>query len=222
MRKRQPELEMDTATPALGLEDEIEIAVDPAAEAEADESVRRANADAKARLRTLKYEAQEYFGNVVGARGIRTPEQWAAALEKAGDEIGNGRFLVRQLGAERYLDPAIVAVLLSFRQNLIADIPHPTTADLMRVDAAVIGYYNMIRAQKWIGNLGLAAERELFGDEGLFEAHGEIVAERIEERLRRLCDVILPIQERAARMMERSLSALPRPARTRRSRGRSR
>jgi len=103
------------------------------------------------------------------------------AFEKAGDEIGNGRFLVRLLGAERYLDPATVLVLLTFRQNLIAELAYPSAADIMRIDAAVIGYFNMLRTQGLIGNLSLAAERELFGADGLTELHGEIVAARIEE-----------------------------------------
>jgi hypothetical protein len=37
----------------------------------------------------------------------------AEVLEKAGDEIGNGCFIVRQLGAERYLDYETVAVLIT-------------------------------------------------------------------------------------------------------------
>ena len=84
-------------------------------------------------------------------------------LEKAGDYIGNGRFLVRYLGAERYLDAETVAVLITFRQNLIAEIEKPSAADLMIVDTAVVAYFNFLRVQGWIGNSALVFEGELFG-----------------------------------------------------------
>jgi hypothetical protein len=185
-------------------------APDPEAEAEADEFERGRRAENKALLQRLKFEAQGNLGIVIGGRMPRTPTQWAAAIEKAGDEIGNGDFLVRQLGAERYLDPATVLVLLTYRQNLIADLPAPSAADLMRIDAAVIAYFNVLRTQMLMGNLRLAVEQELFGEEGLREVHGEIAAARIEEKVRRLADVLLPLQERANRMLHRSLDALPR------------
>jgi len=102
------------------------------------------------------------------------------------------------------------------RQNLIADLLTPSTADLMRIDAAVIAYFNMLRAQGLIGNLTLAVEQELFGEEGLRRIHGEIVGNRLEEQGRRLAEVLLPLQERASRMMNRSLDALPRRDTTRR------
>ena len=60
--------------------------------------------------------------------------------------IGNGRFLVRQFGAERYLEPETVAVLITLRQALIADLPHATAANIMVIDAAVTAYYNLLRA----------------------------------------------------------------------------
>jgi hypothetical protein len=106
--------------------------------------------------------------------------------------------------------PATVLVLLTYRQNLIAELPAPSAADLMRVDAAVIAYFNMLRVQGLMGNLRLAVEQELFGEEGLRQIHGEIVGKRLEEQVRRLSDVLLPLQERASRMMNRSLDSLPR------------
>jgi hypothetical protein len=82
------------------------------------------------------------------------------------------------------------------------------TADIMTIDAAVIAYYNMIRLQGWIGNLALVIERELFGENLLSEFHGEITAQKIEDQIRRLADTIVPLQDRASRSMQRSLSAL--------------
>ena len=64
------------------------------------------------------------------------------------------------------------------------------------------------RLQGWIGNLSLVFEREVFGEEMLNEFHGAEVGDRLEEQLRRLAEVMLPIQDRAHRMMMRSLSAI--------------
>ena len=51
-------------------------------------------------------------------------------------------------------------------------------------------------------------ERELFGEAPLNEVHGEHVGERLREDLRRLGEVLLPLQERAHKMMLRSLERL--------------
>jgi hypothetical protein len=129
-------------------------------------------------------------------------------LEKVGDSLGNGRFLVQQLGAERYLDPAMVAALITLRQNLLADLKRPTAADIMIIDSAVLAYYNMLRVQGWIGNLSLVVERKLFGQTPLNEIHGEHVGDKLREELHRLGEVLLPLQERAHKMMLRSLDRL--------------
>jgi hypothetical protein len=89
----------------------------------------------------------------------------------------------------------------------------------MRIDAAVIAYFNVLRTQMLMGNLRLAVEQELFGEEGLREVHGEIAAAGIEEKVRRLADVLLPLQDRASRMMNRALDALPRSNIRKRKRG---
>jgi hypothetical protein len=99
-------------------------------------------------------------------------------------------------------------VLITLRQNLIADLDRVGAAEIMMTDAAVIAYYNMLRAQGWLGNLSLVVERELFGQEPLNAIHGAIVGDALEEKLRRLAEIILPLQERSARMMLRSLEAL--------------
>ena len=126
----------------------------------------------------LKDEAQALFGVVDGVPGVRSPAEWAKLLDRAGDEIGNGRFIVGCLGAERYLDALTVATLVTLRQSLIAEVGEPSTADIMRIDAAVLGYYNMVRVQGWIGNLSLVVERELFGQAPLSAFHGEETAKR--------------------------------------------
>ena len=175
-------------------------------EAEAHEN--RVREEKTAQFKPLKDDSHAIFGQVKGLPGMRSPEKWTEMLEKAGDDIGNGRFIVRQLGAERYLDHETVAVLITLRQNLLSEIPNPSTVDVMMVDAAVIGYYNMLRTQGWIGNLSLVVERELFGQTALNDIHGPQIAEKIEKRLRRLAETMLPLQDRAHKMMGRSLAAI--------------
>ncbi len=80
----------------------------------------------------------------------------------------------------------------------------------MLIDAAVIAYFNMLRTQRWIGNLSLVVERELFGQAPLNELHAEHTAENLERHLRRLAEVMLPLQERAHKMMARSLATTSR------------
>ena len=160
-------------------------------------------------LQRLKDEAQALFGMVEGRPGVTSLARLRDLLEKAGDDIGNGRFIVRCLGAERYLDASTVAVLLTLRQNLISEIAKPSTADIMMIDAAVIAYYNFLRVQGWIGNLNLVVERELFGGAPLSEIHGPTLGQKLRDDLERLSEVILPLQDRCHRMMARSLAQLP-------------
>jgi hypothetical protein len=129
-------------------------------------------------------------------------------LEKAGDDIGNGRFIVRQLGAERYLDPDTVAVLITLRQNLLAEIPKASTIDILMVDTAVIAYYNFLRIQGWVGNLSLVVERGLFGQAPQDDIHGPKKVEEINNHLRRLDETMLSLQDRYHKMMTRSLAAV--------------
>ena len=173
-----------------------------------DEHERRIADQQGKQFQLLKDEARALFGMLDGRPGVTSRANLAKALEKAGDEIGNGRFLVQYLGAERYLDVGTVAVLITLRQNLIAELGRPTTADIMMIDAAVIGYFNLLRVQGWIGNLALAFEREAFGQTSLNEIHGPTVGEQLREQLERLSEVILPLQDRAHRMMIRSLAQL--------------
>jgi hypothetical protein len=80
----------------------------------------------------------------------------------------------------------------------------------MMIDSAVVAYYNFLRAQHWIGDLSLVVERELFGQEPLNEIHGPTGGSRLSEEIRRLAEVLLPLQERAQRMMLRGLDRLGR------------
>src|SRR5688500_4047565 len=64
------------------------------AEARALEPERRTQEAQQALFKKLKLDAQAINGLSRGVPGVRTPAQLAALLEKAGDEIGNGKFIV--------------------------------------------------------------------------------------------------------------------------------
>jgi len=58
--------------------------------------------------------------------------------------------LLDRLGAERYLDPTLMATILSLRQRFIAEWGITTAAETMLVDQALVSYYHTLRVQGWI------------------------------------------------------------------------
>jgi hypothetical protein len=178
--------------------DEIEIAL-AAAQAERDRRVAR-----------LRNDARAAYAAVEGWHRIGSPDDWADACEQALTSYDSGRFLVEQLGAERYLEPQFMAVLLGLRRGLVGD--EPTAAEAMLADLAMLAFYNTLRIQRWIGDLAVSVEHEFFGQESptaRFEArNGRATGLVIEERLARLAEELLPLQERANRMTVRNLKAL--------------
>jgi hypothetical protein len=79
---------------------------------------------------------------------------------------------------------------MTLRQSLIADRTQATAPEIMMIDAAIIAYFNMLRTQRWIGNLSLVVERKLFGQEPLNQIHGAAVGNRLEEQIGPLAEVI--------------------------------
>ncbi len=195
----------DIATRSEAISDPMELDSEEARAAAHEERVHK---ELAVQFQKLKDESRALFGMVNGRCGVQRAEDWAKVLEKAGDEIANGRFIVRCLGAERYLSCETVAVLLTYRQNLISDLKSASAADIMKVDTAVVSYYNFIRAQGWIGSLCLVTERELFGESALSEIHGPAIGDRLAEQIDRLAERLIPLQERCQRMMLRALSAI--------------
>jgi hypothetical protein len=85
----------------------------------------------------------------------------------------------------------------------------------MVADTAIMAYRNVLRVQSWIGSLCLVVERELFGQEPVSESNGATVGERIEQGMRQIEQSLIPLLDRAHRMLVRSLDRLE----ARRSRG---
>jgi hypothetical protein len=139
---------------------------------------KRVVAELNAQHLALREQAQALIATVKGRRGIQSDEHWQALFQKAKIDYDNGRFLLQQLGAERYLEPELMATLAQLRQDLLAGINRPTAADTISADIAIIAYRNLLRVQGWIGSLCLTVKRELFGQAPLDKLHGLTVGKQ--------------------------------------------
>lgn len=157
-----------------------------------------------AQFRELKRQAQGVFEAVKGRVGARNEQYLEQVFAKAREEYATGQFLMQRLGAERQLDLPLVATLTQLRLGLLDGVDHPTAADHMLADAAVLAYRNLLRVQGWLGSLCLEFERELFGQEN----HTDYDLREIESILCRIQEKILPMQERCERMLLRALNQL--------------
>jgi hypothetical protein len=170
------------------------------------------------RVKQLRWNARAVTRAMQGWGQIRSTEEWQAVCEDARDRYQSGRFLLERLGAERFLDPQLMATLWQLRQSLIAEYGAESPAMTMVIDVAVMTYYNAVRVQGWIGDLALAIEQELFGEGSLtvklrqqYGAHFDGFA--VEQALQRLRAQLLPLFERANRQLVQHLQALQRPPR---------
>jgi hypothetical protein len=160
----------------------------------------------------LQRHAQATYRAVEGWHLVEDREGWAKTYAEAREEYLAGTFLIKELGAERLLHPRMIATLLGLRQSLLADLRATTAADRMLVDLALLGYYNALRVQGWIGNLALLIEHELFGQPGpavtLRRQHGPVEDLAVEDSLKKLGEVLLPLLDRANRMVLRNLKTI--------------
>ncbi len=150
-----------------------------------------------------------------GWRKIQTAEQWEETVRQAHDDFDSGHFLLERLGAERYLDPPLAAVLIGLRRRLIEEYGASTATELMLVDSALLAYYHQLRINGWLGDLSSWLEHEFFAKPSLTatipgrkheftEVRGlsvDYIVERIVERL-------MPLLDRSNRMLLRNLKAL--------------
>jgi hypothetical protein len=148
---------------------------------------------------------------------VENADAWHAMVAKAADDLNSGGFLVDRLGAERYLDPELMAALLVLRRRLIDEYSAESAADLMLIDVAVMSYYHTLRINGWVGNLATEIESEFFGTDGMSVVVDgkrrstwdvKIKGLRVVEIIDRLGEQILPLLDRSNRMMIRNLQAL--------------
>ncbi len=163
----------------------------------------------------LERDARASWRAMDGWARVQTPEDWQNAVRHADEGLDNGSFLIERLGAERYLDPPMMAVLLALRRRLIDEQGATTAAELMMIDGAVLSYYHTLRINGWIGNLAVAAEGEFFGQasltaklEGEYGRNATVRGLRVEEIVQRLSEQLMPLLDRSNRIMLRNLKAL--------------
>lgn len=163
------------------------------------------------RAMQLSRDARAVFAAMEGWQRVTTPEAWLATCEQAGQDYRSGRFLIERLGASRHLDPELMATLWGLRQKLVAE-GGKSAAESMLADVAVTSYYNSLRIQRWIGDLAIAIEHAFFAQDSpsarFEERHGRVEGLFVEAQLERLAEELLPLQERANRMLLRNLKAL--------------
>jgi hypothetical protein len=166
----------------------------------------------------LRTNARAVMRAMQGWRGIRSAEDWQQVCENAHRTYASGAFIIKRLGAERFLDPETIAVLLRLHQDLIAQYGQASPAATMLIDLALMTYHNALRIQTWIGDLALAIEHELFAEDSLKiklrQQYGpQFDGFAVEEALRRLREQLLPLCERVNRQLLQNLQALQRLAR---------
>jgi hypothetical protein len=184
--------------------------VEPTAE-ELEAQFQAWQAERDQRAMQLRRDARAVFAAMQGWQRITTPEAWVETAEQAGRDYRTGRFFIERLGAERHLEPELMATLWGLRQKLVAE-SGKTAAEQMLADVATVAYYNALRVQRWIGDLSIAIENEFFGQSGpsarFEERYGRVEGLVLEAQLERMAEELLPLQERANRMLVRNLKAL--------------
>ncbi len=183
-------------------------AADEKADREAE--MRQAREEAQRRYRKLRYDAHAVWRAVEGWQTVKSEEDWLKVCEDSRVEYQSGRFLIERLGADRYLDPSLMATLWSLRQTVLAE-GGSTAADAMLVDLAVLNYSNALRMQGLIGNLTMLVEHEFFAQPSLrakFEKeYGRGMGLIVEDHVKRLAEQLMPLFERANRGVIRNLQA---------------
>jgi hypothetical protein len=149
----------------------------------------------------LRRNAWAVWRAMEGWQRVRSEEEWVKICEESREEYKSGRFLLEQLGAERHLDPKLMATLLHLRQDLIAEWRLTTAPGTMLADLAVLSFYHTVRTQGWIGNLALHIEHAFFAQDG-----GD--GRAVEDHVRRLTEHLMPLLDRANRMFIRNLKAI--------------
>lgn len=169
--------------------------------------LQQARAEDQQRYTHLLWDARAVMRAMQGWQGMdrNTEEGWQQACVEARERYQSGRFLIERLGAERFLDPTLMAILWQLRQTLVEEYGAATPTATMVSDLAVMPYYNALRVQGWMGDLALQVEHECFGQEEptpkLQRNWGVAKGLAVETTL-------LPLFERANRQLLRNLHAL--------------
>src|SRR5919206_146125 len=131
------------------------------------------------------------IGGVNGWGRIKDEADWLKMIETADDSLATGRFLIDRLGAERSLDPELMAALIVLRRRLITEYGVTGAADLLLIDSLLLAYYHQLRVNGWVGDLAWQIESEFFGTDSprakLREKYGyQVDGLKVEDTLARL------------------------------------
>jgi hypothetical protein len=176
--------------------------------------LQKAHAEDHRRYTQLLWDARAVMRAMQGWHAIdrNTEAGWRQACEEARERYHSGRFLIEHLGAERFLEPHLMAILWQLRQTLIDEYASQSPTVTMLIDLAVVNYYHALRVQGWMGDLALQIEHECFGQEGptakLRNNWGVAEGLAVEHTLRRLAEQLLPLFERANQQLIQNLQAL--------------
>ena len=173
----------------------------------------RGLAERQGRLRT---DARAVHRAVDGWGRVKDEATWLEMIDKAEEGLASGRFLLDQLGAERYLEPELMAALVVLRRRLICEHRVTGAADLLLIDSVLIAWHHILRINGWVGNFALLIEHEFFGMEGptakLRDRYGSSIKSFTgEEMVQRVGEQLLPLLDRLNRLMLRNLRALRDP-----------
>src|SRR5205823_2048402 len=164
------------------------------------------------RQNRLRQQARATFRAMQEWSTVQDADAWVRTCEEAADQYRSGHFLIERLGAERALDPALMATIWGLRQRIIEDEGLGSAAEMMLLDLAVLSYYNALRIQQWIGDLAIHVEHEWFGMESptasFGKRYGRVDGLKVEAAARRFAEQLLPLLDRANRLVLRNLKAL--------------
>jgi hypothetical protein len=160
----------------------------------------------------LRWTARATHRAMEGWQRVASEQDWLRIIEESREAYESGGFLLERLGAQRYLDPKLMATILSLRQRLLDEWAITSAAETMLVDLALLSYYDALRVQGWTDDLAVRIEHEFFGDDAFTEMarRGHRRSDRfaVEDRVRRLSEQLMPLFDRANRMMIRNLKAI--------------
>ena len=163
----------------------------------------------------LRRDARAVFRAVEGWAIVKTQDAWEETVHKAAADLDSGGFLIERLGAERHLDPALLAVLLTLRRRLVDEHAGEMAAELMPIDSEVLAYYHQLRVNGWIGDLSIRLEHEFWGHDKSLSAKfrdyygpDRIRGLTVEDIVQRLAEQLMPLLDRSNRIMLRNLKAL--------------
>jgi hypothetical protein len=161
----------------------------------------------------LRWNARAVMRAMQGWAQVGSPKAWQQVCDEARRRYHSGEFLLERLGAERLLDPQLMATLWQLRQRLIEAYGEHSPAATMLIDLAVMTYYNALRVQGWMGDLALWIEHECFAQEAprvklRRESGAHVEGLAVEDQLRRLSEQLVPLFERANRQLIQNLKAL--------------